>query len=164
MYIIDKLLDFGLQKEELIAAWRSILQPITEYAVPLLHPGLTEYDSERIEMLQKRALAVILGTVYIDNRRFYKIENGEMNYLDALQKIGLTTLRNRREVLTNKFALDTLRNNRHSDMFQKKEYQYITTRNRLVIDEPHCNTDRYYNSAIPYMSRLINGVFMSKEK
>ena len=164
LYIINKLKDFGLQKEELITAWRSILRPITEYAVPLWHPGLTEYDSERIEMLQKRALAVILGTVYIDNRRFYKIENGEMNYLDALQKIGLTTLRNRREVLTSKFALDTLRNNRHSDMFQKKEYQYITTRNRLVIDEPHCNTDRYYNSAIPYMSRLINGVFMSKEK
>ena len=164
LYIINKLKDFGLQKEELITAWRSILRPITEYAVPLWHPGLTEYDSERIEMLQKRALAIILGTVYIDNRRLYKIENGEMNYHDALQKIGLTTLRNRREVLTNKFALDTLKNNRHSDMFQKKEYHYITTRNRLVIEEPHCNTDRYFNSAIPYMSRLINGVFMSKEK
>ena len=120
LYIINKLKNFGLQKEELLTAWQSILRPITEYAVPLWHPGLTEYDSERIEMLQKRALAIILGTVYVNNRRQYKVDDGEMSYNDTLKKIGLTTLKNRREVLTNRFALDTIRNEKHNDMFQKK--------------------------------------------
>ena len=76
--------------------------------------------TERNEMLQKRVLAIILGTVYINNRRQYKIDDGEMSYDDMLQKIGLTTLKNRREVLTNRFALDTTRNEKHNDMFQKK--------------------------------------------
>ena len=120
MYLINKFKNVGLQKEELLTAWQSILRPITEYAVPLWHPGLTEYDSERIEMLQKRALAIILGTVYVNNRRHYKVDDGEMSYNDTLKKIGLTTLKNRREVLTNRFALDTIRNEKHNDMFQKK--------------------------------------------
>ena len=162
LYIINKLKNFGLQKEELLTAWQSILRPITEYAVPLWHPGLTEYDSERIEMLQKRALAIILGTVYVNNRRHYKVDDGEMSYNDTLKKIGLTTLKNRREVLTNRFALDTIRNEKHNDMFQKKQNNYIATRNMLVLEEPLCNTDRYYNSSIPYMSRLLNGVYISK--
>ena len=42
LYIISKLKHFGLQIEELITAWRSIIRPITEYAVPLWHSGLTE--------------------------------------------------------------------------------------------------------------------------
>ena len=48
LYIISKLKHFGLQIEELITAWRSIIRPITEYAVPLWHSGLTEGDSYRI--------------------------------------------------------------------------------------------------------------------
>ena len=64
LYLINKLKHYGLQKEELITAWTSILRPIAEYAVPLWHSGLTEFDSYKIEMLQKRVLATILGTIY----------------------------------------------------------------------------------------------------
>ena len=31
-----------------------MLRPITEYAVPLWHPGLTDGDSNKIEFLQKK--------------------------------------------------------------------------------------------------------------
>ena len=105
LYLISKLKHFGLQKEELITAWQSILRPITEYAVPLWHSGLTEHDNNRLEMLQKKVLGIILGTIYIENRRYYKLEETHMSYDEALQTIGLTTLKYRREVLTNKFAL-----------------------------------------------------------
>ena len=54
LYLIRKLKDYGFQKEELIKAWVSILRPIAEYAVQLWHPGLSQYDSNRIEMLQKK--------------------------------------------------------------------------------------------------------------
>ena len=45
LYLISKLKHFGLLKEELIIAWQSILRPITEYAVPLWHSGLTEHNN-----------------------------------------------------------------------------------------------------------------------
>ena len=33
-----------------------MLRPITEYAVPLWHPGLTDGDSNKIEFLQKKSI------------------------------------------------------------------------------------------------------------
>ena len=57
LYLIGKLKHFGLQKEELILAWTSMLRPITEYAVPLWHSGLSEGDSYKIESFKKRLCA-----------------------------------------------------------------------------------------------------------
>ena len=37
-----------------------MLRPITEYAVPLWHPGLTDGDKNKIEFLQKKALGSFL--------------------------------------------------------------------------------------------------------
>ena len=164
LYQIRMMKQFGLQRAELVTAWRSMLRPVAEYAVPLWHSGLTESDSGKIEMLQKKALGTILGTVYVDNKRYYKLENEHVTYLDALQNIGLTTLKNRREVLTSKFALETARNESQNDMFLKKQNNYITTRNRLILEEPHCKTDRYYKSTIPYITRILNGVEISKKE
>ena len=48
LYIISKLKQFGLLIEELIKVWKTILRPITEYAAPLWHPGLTDADSKKI--------------------------------------------------------------------------------------------------------------------
>ena len=127
LYLINKLKHYGLQKEELITAWTSILRPIAEYAVPLWHSGLTEFDSYKIEMLQKRVLATILGTSYVDFRKHYKVEDKLVTYEDAVQLIGLTTLKHRREVLTNKFALDTARSQKHSDLLVKNLNNYMAT-------------------------------------
>ena len=78
--------------------------------------------------------------------------------------MGLTTLINRREVLTSKFALDVVRSEIHSNMFVKNDSNHMDTRNRLVLKEPKCKTDRYFNSAIPYMTRLLNNVYLYAKK
>ena len=56
LYIISKLKQFGLQKEELITAWKVMLRPVTEYATPLWHPGLNEADASDLETLKKKCL------------------------------------------------------------------------------------------------------------
>ena len=164
LYLVRKLKHFGLKKDELITAWRSILRPVTEYAVPLWHSGLTDAESHKIEMLQKKALGIILGCVYVDYKRYYSLDDKIVSYEHALQILSLTTLNERREVLTAKFAIDTARNEKHNDFFIKKKARNIATRNMFTIEEPFCYTDRYFNSAIPSMSRTLNGVFLSKKK
>ena len=164
LYLVRKLKQFGLQKDELITAWRSIVRPVTEYAIPFWHSGLTETDCNKIELLQKKALGIILGCVYIDFKRYYSFDDDILSYEQALQKLSLTTLNERREVLTIKFAIDTARNKRHNDFFIKQPTQSITTRNMFVIEEPFCKNDRYYKSSLPYMSRKLNGVFLSQKK
>ena len=121
LYLVRRLKHFGLQKDELTKAWTSMLRPITEYAVPLWHPGLTDGDKNKIEFLQKKALGIILGCVYIDNKRYYNLNNNIVSYEHALQKLSLSPLHERREVLTSKFAIDTARNVKHYDFFIKKQ-------------------------------------------
>ena len=54
LYIISKLKAFGLQIEELMTFWKVVLRPITEYATPLWHSGLSDTDNNKIEKLQKK--------------------------------------------------------------------------------------------------------------
>ena len=93
IYIIWKLKQFGLKEEELLTAWTVMLRPIAEYTVPLWHSGLTDFDSDKLEALQKRALGLILGTVYEDHRRYYKVNGEAVSYLKALIHCNLTTLK-----------------------------------------------------------------------
>ena len=65
-----------------------MIRPITEYAAPLWHSSLTEADNGRLEKLQKRALGMILGTTYIDNKRYYNFGNKHLSYNEALEKNG----------------------------------------------------------------------------
>ena len=55
IYILGKLKKFGLKTEELIVAWKTILRPLTEYAAPLWHSGLTDMDAKLIENMQKKS-------------------------------------------------------------------------------------------------------------
>ena len=164
LYLINKLKYFGLHKEELITAWTSILRPVAEYAAPLWHSGLTDCDNHKIELLQKHVLAIILGTVYVDFRKHYKVGDDIVSYNEALQAIGLTTLNDRREVLTRKFAFDLVKSQKYSDLFEINHNNYMATRNRLYYKEPKYHTDRYFKSAIPYMTRLLNKEYLTSKK
>ena len=80
-----------------------------------------------------------------------------------MQKLGLTPLNEPRVVLTNKFGIETARNEKHNDIFLKKQCNRIT-RKMFTLEEPFCRTERYFRSAIPYMTRTLNGVFLSKKE
>ena len=85
---------------------------------------------------RKKALGIILGVIYIDYKRYYSLDDKIVSYEQALQTLSLTTLNERREVLTTKFAIDTARNEKHSDFFIKERPHNIATRNMFVIEEP----------------------------
>ena len=162
-YILSRLKKFGLKREELVVAWKTILRPLTEYAAPLWHSGLTDSDAKTIENLQKRALGTILRVIFVDNKRYYKLNNEVLRYKEALEKLGLETLSERREILTCNFALQLLKSERHKDMFKPK-VKTFNTRSKAMFRELKCSSKRSYMSSVPYMTRLLNGVKYSKNK
>ena len=164
LFIISKLKQFGVQKEDLINIWKVMLRPITEYAAPLWHSGLNEADINRLENLQKKVLGMILGTIYIKHKRYYNIENKAKTYDEVLQKYELTTLKQRREVLTQNFALETIKNESHKNMFTFTQEKTIMTRSKRIVHEEKYNTDRYKYSAVPYMARVLNGVYITEKR
>ena len=155
-YQLCRLKQFGVKQEERLTTWKVLIRPITEYAAPLWHSSLLEYDKRKLENLQKKALGLILGTTYIDYRRYYKINGQPVSYELALKSCDLTPLAERRENLTIKFALDTYNNPSHKDFFERLPDSRPNTRSSPKVHVPTGSTNRYTNSAIPVFTRIIN--------
>jgi hypothetical protein len=64
------------------------IRPVVEYACQVWHPGLTDYLSQNIEQVQKRALRIV---------------NRNLSYSEALSEYNLQTLKQRRENMCTKF-------------------------------------------------------------
>ena len=176
LYKISKLKSFGATQEDLINVWTTMLRPSAEYAAPLWHSSLTLCESKNLEKLQKTALAIILGKTYINFKPYYNIENNLMNYKAALSALKLDTMYDRREKLTTKFAKSLIKSEKHRNMLPG-EKTFVSTRDRLIIsnnnpddkkvlvklNEVKTNTERHYMSSIPYMTRTINKIKLTKQ-
>ena len=163
LFILVLLKRFGIKVEKLITIWKVLLRSKTEYAAPLWHSGLTVSESGKLESLQKSALGIILGVTYINFIKHYRVKDKVVPYEEALILLKLPTLSARRETLTRKFAEDTFNNERHKGFFEEMNTTRYNTRNKQPIKVPICKTNRYMNSAIPYMSRLLNNLASGKK-
>ena len=81
LYVIHTLKKCGLTDRQLILVYCSIIRSVLEYASPAW-AGLTQYLTDQIESIQKRALKIIFPSLC---------------YEDALKKSGLILLCQRRE-------------------------------------------------------------------
>ena len=86
---------------------RGLLEQFTSWRMELRFRHIFKDESEI------RWQEQIFGTIFIDHKKYYKIRNEPVTYEYALQKYGLTTLHQRREVLTQKFAFETIKNPYH---------------------------------------------------
>ena len=73
------------------------------------HSSLSQRNRNDLERVQKSAVRVILGNNY-------------NNYEDALKKIGLVTLEERREQMCLKFAKECLKLEKMKKLFQNKKF------------------------------------------
>ena len=110
------------------------------------HSGLTCKQSADIERLQKGLVQVILSNC--------KTGISDFTYDMAMASLDLEPLETRRKRLCLGFAKKSLKS-RHSDIFSKNLSQY-ETRGKPVYHEETCNTKRYYNSPLNYLTRLLN--------
>ena len=46
----------------------------------------------------------------------------------------------------------------NDDIFTKKVFERTDGRYQPKVQEKHCATERYYKSAVPYMSRMLNSI------
>ena len=144
-YMLIKLKAFGASREDLLRIWTSFIRPISEYAAPLWHSSITNFEIIKLERLQKRALRIILGSNYT-------------TYTDVLNQLNIPSLQDRRETLTRMFANNIVTSERHRDLFPDHRQFNKNLRKdvNVKICEPKCNRNRYYMSTVPYCIRLLN--------
>ena len=136
-------MSLGASSDQLKAVYVARIRSILEFAAPVFSSGLTKDQSSQIEMIQKKSLAIILGSRYL-------------SYEHAMSLLDLERLDKRREDLCYKFALSCTQSQKHKHMFPKTIREGPLTRKNRPYVEYQCTTSRYFNSAIPYMARLLN--------
>ena len=122
------------------------IRSLLELAVPAWNSGLTHKQIADIERVQRVAVSIILSDC--------KTGSSEFSYNMALVILDLEPLEVRREKLCKTFARKTLKT-RHNDIFKVNPNQHYT-RNKPEFFENKCNTRRYFNSPLNYLTRLLN--------
>ena len=143
LWILVRFKSLGASPQQLLAVYQTRVRSVLEFAVPVFHSSLTVEQSRRIEMVQKKALAIIMASRYT-------------SYDFALQYLSLERLDVRREKLCLSFALKCVNNPRHRNMFPTNDNYRPNMRNPKPYKEYFCNTSRYYKSSIPYLARILN--------
>ena len=79
------------------------------------------------------------------------------DYEDALKLTRIQSLEERREQLSLRFVKKSLKNLTFSKLFPLKNAKHVmSVRNPLKYQINKANTERYKNSAILYLQRLLN--------
>ena len=143
LWILVRFKSLGASQNQLLKVYQTRIRSTLEFAAPVFTSGLTKEQSMKIESIQKKAFALILGKDYC-------------NYEVALQTLNQERLDVRRVELAYKFALKCVKSPRHSLMFPLNPVYRENMRRTKPFKEFQCNTSRYFNSPIPYLARLLN--------
>ena len=91
--------------------------------------------------------------------------NSYTNYKDGLKELKLETLEERRTMLSLRFAKKCLKHEKLKKMFPLKKNEYnMIKRNKRKYQTRKIKTKRLENSAIPYMTKLLNIEESKKQK
>ena len=144
--LLRKVASFKPLRNDLRLIYIQYVRSILEQSCVVWHSSLTQEDASNIERVQKNSIRIILKHEYI-------------SYEQAMEKLSLETLEQRRENLCLKFAKKCLKNSHASDMFELKDDKHMMElRKNEKYKVNHANTERYKQSAVPYMQRLLNKV------
>ena len=141
--MLTKLKYAGVDATDLISIYISFIRCVLEYCCVLWHSSLTQHQSNYIERVQKIALKIILGDEYHE-------------YDQALEICGLESMFTRRQKLCVKFGRKCLQSERHRHLFPEAEPVDVHLRRREPYHVNLALTERYRNSSIPYIQRLLN--------
>ena len=146
MWTLRRMKVLDIEPYVILDVYQKEIRSVLELAVPAWHSGLTQKQSSDIERVQRVAVSIILSDC--------NTGVSEYSYDMALVILNIEPLDVRREKLCKTFVKKTLKS-RHSDMFSDNKNPH-DTRNKPDYLQPHCNTKRFYNSPLNYLTRLLN--------
>jgi Reverse transcriptase (RNA-dependent DNA polymerase) len=142
LYFVKHLKRCGVEFEDLLDFYYAVIRPVLEYACPAWHTCLTRELSDRLELVQKRALSIIF------NMSVYE------NYFVFCSSNGIETLFDRRDKLCKSFFTKCVLNENsclHCLLPTSKE-KYIADklRKRPIYNTVTATTARFMKSFIMY--------------
>ena len=144
LQLLRKAAGFSPPIEDLKTIYFSFIRSLLEQSATVWHSAITQENSSDIERVQKSACRIILQEKYT-------------GYKNALNRLEIESLAERRENLCLNFALKCTKNKKTVDMFPKVNRKHsMKTRNPEVYKVQFANTERLKKSPIIYMQKLLN--------
>ena len=111
MQLLRKVASFGTSQEELKNIYILFIRSLLEQSATVWHSSLTEENKNDLERVQKTAIKLILGNHYL-------------SYEQALKKLDLENLHERRETLCLAFAKKSSKNQKICFQKMKKNTKW----------------------------------------
>ena len=143
IWVLRRMRSLGVDQKTLVAYWKSEGRVHLELACPVWHSGLTIAQSQALDRAQRVAMAAITG-------------RWEPSHTSQLDQLGLERLQPRRVRLCRTFAERTARDSRHTDLFMPTGFGERAGKHTVRYRESLSRTATHCNSAVPYLTRLLN--------
>ena len=144
MEILRKMSSFSAPVPDMLTAYKTYIRSILEQSCVIWHSSITEEDREGLERVQKNACRNILKEKYL-------------NYELSLLSLKLDTLFTRREKLLYSFGKKCLTLEQSKELFPKNNKSHnMNTRIPEEYQVIKTNTERFKNSTVPYIQRMLN--------
>ncbi len=89
LYFLTFLKRVGVEENELLDYYRSVIRSVVEYACPAWSTGITKGQSDSLEQIQKCGIYIIAP---------------HLQYKEAITKFNLPTFKDRLDILNSKFS------------------------------------------------------------
>ena len=131
MCMIYQLKRAGINQNDLVRVYVSVIRPVVEYAYSIWHTNLSKYLSDNIEIIQKRCLKTIFPG---------------FTYEDILQMVNIPTLHDRRSAIC-KAYFGRMRRGNHKQIQLLPDTRMVpyALRSFTELSVPMANTNRYKN-------------------
>ena len=144
LWMIRRLKPLCATVDDLLEIYITQIRIILEFAVPAWNPGLTKVLICQLERVQKCAFALILDKEYIC-------------YNNALLKLQMSTLSDRREELCLKFAIQAQKSEKYAKWFCENDSSGVNTRIEKPTFKPvQARLKRFEKFPLFYLTNLLN--------
>ena len=144
MQLLRKVWSFGSSRQEMVHLWKTFCLSVLDQSCVVWNSGLTCQNIKDLERTQKTFVKLILEEDY-------------ETYQKALKLLHLETLEARRKTLSLSFIKRSLADGKLRDLFPvRKKHHTMQTRKQEKYKVTHAHTDRFKNSPIITLQKLLN--------
>ena len=144
MWTVKRLMNLGAELEDLKDVYFKQIRSVLEFGVPVWNCSITKVEVINLERVQKAFLRIVL-------------KDGYKSYSSALEICEMETLEQRRLKLCETFAIKSASNPKYSHWFKLNTQTGPDTRSeKTKYCVPVTNTQRFKNSPIVYLTKLLN--------
>ena len=150
MELLRQMTNFTKSTHDKLHIYKVYIRSILEQACVVWHSSLSKRNERELERVQKVAVRLILGE--------------SKPYRESLTELKITTLKERRNELSVKFARKCLTSKKTSNIFIKNIRRHkMTLRSKEHFKVKHAKTVRMEKSAVINMTHQLNNHMKKKE-